>query len=209
MESLRQAETFSPADILSAGAMCFIYTLHASNDPECRPRYVGFTINPKKRSYQHNSTQSSGRKKLWAQEVRASGGKVILTIVFRFRSDCATERGIVEGGFVALYKNRFPDLLNEGGIGNGVASCSASHRASISRGNKGKKKSPEHAAKCRVARLGIPHTPEIRKKISESGKGKKRTLEQLERYRNAARKRYADPVQKAKFDAARKLRHTK
>lgn len=199
---MKPRQTFSEADLLSAGAsFCYIYTLHASNDPERRPRYVGFTIDPKRRQYQHSSTQTSGSKKAWAKAVRASGGRVILSVVFQFRSDDAGERGVIEATFIEKYRSLYPDLLNDGGAGNGVAKMTARHRAAISKGNKGKRKSPEHAAKARVARLGIPHSPEIRKKISEGGRGKKRTPEQLERYRQAAAKRWADPdVKKAHFD---------
>lgn len=185
--------TFAPSDLLSTGATCYIYTLHASNDPECRPRYVGFTINPKRRNYQHNSTQNSGGKKDWAQQVRASGGRVIIKVVFQFRSDCQTERGVIEATYIERYRALFPDLLNEGGAGNGVAKMTQQHRDKISRGNKGKPKSPEHAAKCRTARLGIPHSLEIKKKISEGGKGKKRTPEQLEKYRAATARRWLNP----------------
>jgi hypothetical protein len=40
---------------------------------------------------------------------------------------------------------------------------------------KGKPKSPEHAEKCRVARLGKKHSDSTKKKISESHKGRKIT----------------------------------
>lgn len=201
-------QMFSRADLLSAGAqLCYIYTLHASNDSERRPRYVGFTIDPKRRQYQHSSTQTSGSKKAWTRAVRASGARVILTIVFQFRSDDTSERSTIEATFIEKYRALYPDLLNDGGAGNGVAKMSDRHRQAISKGNKGKKKSPEHAAKARIARLGIPHSPEIRKKISERGRGKKRTPEQLQRYRQAAAKRWADPeVTKAFFDKLREKR---
>ena len=204
-------QTFSEADLLSAGAtVCYIYILHASNDPECRPRYVGFTVNPKRRQYQHSSNQTSGSKKAWAKSVRASGGRVILTIVFHFRSDDTSERGTVEATFIEKYRSLYPDLLNDGGAGNGVARMTQRHRDAISRANKGKILSPTHAAKARVARLGIPHSEEIRKKISESGRGKKRTPEQLDRYRQAAAKRWRDPkATKDFFDNLRKKRAEK
>ncbi len=183
-----------------------------------------------------------------------------MTVIFQFRSDNLAERGIVEGSFIDLYRRKFPDLLNDGGAGNGIAPCSEAqkeavrkanlgqkrssetrklissyskgripskearermsasqrgrklsqaHKDAIGRGHKGKKLTPEQAERCRKLRLGVPHTEEVKNKISAGGKGKKRTPEQIQRYRLAAQKRYADPVQRAKFDAARKLRHSK
>lgn len=186
--------SFSEADLLSAGAtLRFIYILHASNDPECRPRYVGLTNNPKKRLGNHNCKNVNGRKVSWIKSVKQSGGKIVMKVVFTFRSDDLTECSIQEALFIEKYRSEYSDLLNDGAAGVGIAKMTKWHKAAISRGNKGKKKSPEHAAKCRVARLGIPHSDEVRRKISQSGKGKKRSPEQLENYRKAAALRWADP----------------
>lgn len=188
--------------------MCYIYTLHASNDPECRPRYVGFTRDPKRRASQHNGAQNNGRKKAWAKGVLSSGGKVVLRIIFSFRSDNLSEQGIIEAGFIEKYRFLYPDLLNDMGAGNGIARCSEkqketvrqallgmkrppgrklsqAHKEAISRGNKGKKKKPEHAAKCRIARLGIPHSDEVKKKIGDWSRGKKKSAVTIERMKQA------------------------
>lgn len=194
-------QTFSPSDLLTTGTIRCVYTLHASNDPQSKPRYVGITNNPKIRASNHNCPKNNGRRGKWVRELISAGAKAVITVVFKFRSDDLKECTIIEAQFIENYRAQYSDLLNDAGAGIGIAKMSKWHKDAISRGNKGKKKSPEHAAKCRVARLGIPHSPEIRKKISEGGKGKRRSPEQRENYRKAWVKRKQE---EALFEAAQK-----
>lgn len=118
-------QTFSEADLLSAGAqLCYIYTLHASNDPERRPRYVGFTCRPNNRESEHHRTQKNGRKGKWVEQLLSIGERAILTIVHCFRSDDFVERGVVEASWIETYRKKFSDLLNDHGAGNGLAKTS-------------------------------------------------------------------------------------
>lgn len=188
-------QSFRESDLLSAGAtLRYIYTLHASNDPTCRPRYVGITNNPKKRLGNHTCKNTNGRKASWVRAVRRAGGKILMTVVFTFRSEDLKECSIQEALFIEKYRRLYPDLLNDGAAGVGIAKMSNWHRAAISRGNKGKKKSPEHAAKCRIARLGIPHSDEVKNKIGAWSRGKKKSPETVERMRRAAQKRKWDRI---------------
>lgn len=116
-------QAFSEADLLSAGApLCFVYTLHASNDPKCRPRYVGFTRDPKERERRHNQRRKNGgRRALWIQEIRKQDARVVLTVIHSFRSDDLTECSIVEATWIEAYRQKFEDLLNDAGGGEGIA----------------------------------------------------------------------------------------
>lgn len=116
-------QTFLAADLLSVGAsFCYIYTLHASNDPECRPRYVGFTCDPKEREKRHNQRRKNGgRRALWIQELKTQEARVVLSVVHTFRSKDLGEWAVVEATWIEAYRKKFPDLLNDAGGGEGIA----------------------------------------------------------------------------------------
>lgn len=163
-------QTFSNADLLSAGATCYIYTLHASNDPECRPRYVGFTIRPKRRQIEHNSGFGVGRNGEWIRGLLAAGHKVVLTVIFKFRSDNITERGVVEATWIEKYRCQFSDLLNDAGGGSGVATVSMHCRKRNSESKKKYFRENPDATKRHsdVMRRRYLTDPEARKKISRA-----------------------------------------
>lgn len=140
-----------------------------------------------------------------------------MRVVFTFRSDDLKECSIVEASFMEKYRLEFPDLLNDGGAGVGICPCSPwlreirrksllgykrppgkkltqEHKEAISRGHRGKILSPEHAAKCRVARLGIPHSEEIRKKIGDWSRGKKKSPETITRMKQGWEKRKLNKI---------------
>lgn len=119
---MQPRQAFSNADLLSVGASrCYIYTLHASDDPTCRPRYVGFTCFPKRREKEHHRIHKNGRKGEWISELLSRNQRAVLTIVHTFRSDDFVERGVVEATWIESYRINFPDLLNDLGGGNGTA----------------------------------------------------------------------------------------
>lgn len=172
--------------------MCYIYTLHASNDPECRPRYVGFTTRLKRREIEHNTGREQGRKGVWAQRVLASGGHLVLKVVHAFVCDDAIGRSIIEADWIEKYRDEFPDLLNDSGGGDGVAVCS-----------------PELSAKKKLMHLGRKHTLETREKVRLSKLGKKRPPEVLEALRRANLGRKLSPEHRAKIsERSKKYRHS-
>lgn len=182
----QQMKSFAESDLLSAGAtLCYIYTLHASNDPECRPRYVGLTRNPKSRSRSHNFGIPHGRKGEWVKDVKASGGRVVLTVVFEFRSDNLSECGIVEGGFINTYREKYPDLLNDAGAGAGLALASEKTRQLISKASKGRKWTKEACDRVGALRKGKPLSEKHRQAISQGSMGKKLSPEHIAKNRVA------------------------
>lgn len=213
-------QTFSEADLLSAGAqLCYIYTLHASNDPTCRPRYVGFTINPKGREKQHYRKDSSGRKKKWICRLRENGHRAILTIVHCFRSDDLAERAIVEASWIESLRKRFPDLLNDCGGGRGIAVPSASHCKRKSEGQKRRFLDQAERKKISEQFRRYWSNPEARKKQSESqarrnanpaDRDKRRVSQkqrwasddEREKHREKLKQSYADPTVRKKHKAA-------
>lgn len=175
-------QTFSDADLLSAGAqLCYIYTLHASNDPERRPRYVGFTCRPNNRESEHHRAQKNGRKGEWVAQLLSLGQRAILTVVHSFRSDDFLERGVVEASWIEAYRSKFPDLLNDHGAGNGLAKTTEKLR---------KKRSEVMKKRCA--------DPNFRKQKSEQMK--RRYADPIERERlNAINKqRVTDPAYRQK-----------
>jgi hypothetical protein len=159
-------QSYSEADLLSAGAqLCYIYTLHASNDPQCRPRYVGFTINPKSRENSHNRIEKNGRKARWVEELKKVKAKAVLSIIYTFRSDDISERGIMEATWIELYREKFSDLLNDHGGGHGLSRCSESARLNMKRAAKERCSDPSYRARISGKIKQLWKDPEIRSQM--------------------------------------------
>lgn len=200
-------QTFSEADLLSAGAqLCYIYTLHASNDTECRPRYVGFTCRPNYRGSEHHRKQQHGRKGEWVRHLLSLGEKAVLTIVHVFRSDDLTERILMEASWIEYYQNKFPDLLNDMPAGVGVGKMSESYRKKRCEIMKRvcndpihrKKKSEE--MKCRYA------DPVQRAKMNEANRKRCASAADREKRSESMKKRWSDPVARKKQSETLKRR---
>jgi len=185
MNEPRQA--FSEADLLSAGApLCFIYTLHASNDLTCRPRYIGFTRNPKEREKRHfQKKKNSGRRGLWIQELKLQKARIVLTVIFSFRSKDLTECSIIEASWIESYRKKFPDLLNDAGGGEGLAQPSVSMR-------------------CKISEAIKKHFADPAKREAMSKKLKKFFSDPKQRERSSQIKKlfYQDPLARAKLSRA-------
>lgn len=184
----RQA-VFSEADLLSAGAdLCFIYTLHASDDPECRPRYVGFTCDPIERERRHNQRRKNGgRRALWIHGLKDKGARVVLTVIHKFRSSDLTECSIVEASWIECYRKKFPDLLNDAGGGEGIARPSESLRKKISQIVK------QHFS-----------NPQKRKEMSEKIKAFFSDPAQRRKMSERQKRLFSNPEMRAKMGAAQK-----
>lgn len=195
---------------------CYIYTLHASNDPTCRPRYVGFTCNPRLRELDHNCKKGKGRKYQWVKSVRAAGARVVLKIVFTFSSDDLTERKFVEASWISRHKRQFPDILNDGGVGQGILKTSSwlqgklqaryadpSYRAKLSAAKKIACKSPEFRAKMKEVVKARFADPEHRAKHQAALKHANNTPEMRAKRKELAKKQWERPEHRAKFLATR------
>lgn len=190
----QHAKSFSEADLLSAGApLCYIYTLHASNDPECRPRYVGFTCNPKKREKEHNGGWELGRKGDWTRALLKLGHKAVLVAVFTFRSDDIAERAAIEATWIESYRLKFSDLLNDAGGGSGIAKTSdwARRRNSESK-KKNYRDNPDKAKRHSEKMKAHYRSPEARKKSGEASK-RSWTEERRKKFSERSRKYWSNP----------------
>lgn len=195
-------QAFSEADLLSAGAqLCYIYTLHASNDPEKRPRYVGFSTRPKRRLIQHNGGWELGRKGDWTRALLKIGEKALLTVVHTFRSDDLAERAIIEASWIELYRSRFSDLLNDAGGGSGVAKTSewARRRNSESK-KKNYRDNPEKARRHSEKMKAHYSNPETRRKSGEAGK-RSWTEERRKKFSERSREYWANPENRKRKSA--------
>lgn len=183
-------QTFKSADLLSAGAqLCYIYTLHASNDPEKKPRYVGFTCRPNNRESEHHRAQRNGRKGEWVEHLISIGERAILTVVHTFRSDDFVERGVVEASWIESYRSKFPDLLNDHGAGNGLAKATEKLR---------KKRSEAMKRRCA--------DPLVRKKMSEDLKRRYADPVQREKLNTINRRQHSSEEAREKRRQKQKLR---
>lgn len=173
--------------------MCYIYTLHASNDPECRPRYVGFTRFVPKRKKAHLSGKEPARKGDWAREVIRSGGKIVFKVVHVFFSDDTHERGVIEAEWISRYREEFPDLLNDKGGGGGIANCSPERSRNISQAQKRRYQNPEAIEKNRQAILKYFEAPEAREKSRQAAFRRYSKSSEIEKMKAAQKKRYSRP----------------
>lgn len=198
-------DVFSEADLLYADATCcYIYTLHASNDPECRPRYVGFTINPKSRLNSHNGSKEHGRKAEWIRRLRCENARAVLTVIHIFRSDDLSERGIVEATWIEAYRGKFPDLLNDMGGGHGLAKCSESVRANMSASAKRRCADPEYRAKVSAKTKQVWENPKARATMTEANKKIWENQAVRAKHRASCTKRWSDPEARARKSAEAK-----
>lgn len=198
---------FHVANLL-AGTWCYIYTLHASNDPECRPRYVGFTTRLKRREIEHNTGRKSreGRKGEWVRALLSIGEHAILKAVYSFRSNDVTERGIIEGGWVKLHQEKYPDLLNDADGGYGLALCSLHLRAKRKVMNLGRKHSLETRKKVSLSKLGKKRPPHVIEILRKANLGRKQSAEQCAKRSQRMKGTTHSPEARAKISAANKGR---
>lgn len=187
-------QQFTEADLLSAGAqLCYIYTLHASNDPECKPRYVGFTCKPKKREKEHNGGWELGRKGDWSRALLEAGQCVVLTVVFSFRSDDLAERAAIEATWIESYRIKFPDLLNDAGGGSGIAKTSDWARQRNSESKKKNYRDNPNKAKQHSEKMKARYRdPEVRKKTGEASK-RGWTEERRKKFSERSKKYWENP----------------
>lgn len=178
---------------------CYIYTLHASNDPECRPRYVGFTVRLKRREAEHHF-QKKGRKGEWIYSLREVGARAVLTVIHTFISDDSSEKAIIEAEWIEKYRASYPDLLNDMGGGEGVAKCSPWTLLKLSKAVKKVWENPEYRNKRDKSHYS---DPDYRKKLSIS---KKKAVDPEFREKMSAemKQRFNDPELRAKYKEVRK-----
>ena len=140
----------------------FIYTL---SDPRTNEvRYVGKTVNPKKRFHEHVSPIKEQRegtyKRRWTAALRADGLKPTISIIDRIENSNDEDWQCRERFWISHYRRIGARLTNldSGGLN-------------------GKKMSEESKEKCRLIHLGKKRTPEAREKMRVAQLGKKRSLE--------------------------------
>lgn len=177
---------------------CYIYTLHASNDPECRPRYVGFTINPKNREKQSNGRRETGRKRNWIQNLRLQKCKVVLAVIYTFRSDDVVERGIIEDSWIELYQKKFPDLLNDLGGGQGVRKWPDGLRKKQSEAMKRRYTDESEREKAGNIFRKYWANPEAREKQKEAQKRRNADPAEREKRRVGQIRRFTNPEERKK-----------
>lgn len=193
-------------DLKGVGATCYIYTLHASNDPELRPRYVGFTRRLKRREIEHNTGGEQGRKGDWVRGLLAVGSRAVLTAIYTFQSDNARERAVVEAHWIAKYQSEYADILNDFGGGDGVAPCSNELRAKRSRQSLGRVLTAEHKAKVALSKIGKKREPRIIEAMRQANLGRRFSAERRAQMSAARMGKKASPETRAKISAANKGR---
>lgn len=154
-----------------------VYTLHDPREPGVI-RYVGWTIDPKKRLYKHISDAKLGRDQTycgnWKRSLLRDGVRPILTVIETGKGDGWKE---AEVRWVAHFQGRRLTNLTEGGEGTlGYKHRRKWHhtpeqKAKIGAAHRGRKHSSEAKANMREAHLGKKHTPEQTAKIAAANKG--------------------------------------
>ena len=134
--------------------MIYIYTL--SHPLTNEVRYVGKTINIKRRYKQHLYDKRNSYKANWVKSLRNDGLKPILTILETCNEDNWQEREI---HWIAQFDN-LTNFLNGGGV-NYKPSTSEETKEKIRQANLGKKHTKEHKDKLKDS--------SIKKRISIDG----------------------------------------
>ncbi len=172
------------------------FTVDSSNKTECKfkyksciymlecpisgePKYIGQTIDLKRRSSQHlYSLKNKCKKTSWVKNLKAKGLKPIITIL----EECKPEElNFWETHYISLYRSWGFNLKNHDLGGNSHLGRKASEETKLkmSLARKGKRFSEEHKAKIGLANKGKvkgPRTEETINKISKANKGKSKPL---------------------------------
>lgn len=160
----------------------YIYTL---SDPATGVvRYVGKTINPKKRLADHCSKRKSSRhKESWISSLRHKHQKPIMDII-----DCVdfVAWEFWEIHYISLFRSWGFDLVNHDKGGRGSASLETREKLRVA--STGRKQSSSAIAKTAAANRGRKNTEECKQRISEKLKGRKVPKDVLERRARAQSK---------------------
>ncbi len=193
-----------------------VYGLYNKNDPDKTIMYIGQTTKPLNTRLLNHKSHSKVKNYPVSKWVKSQKAIFIKALVRNAKKD------IDEIRLIKKYKKINPNLLNLcediGTTGHRWAlnkkarknisdghkglKLSKAHKEAISKGNSGKKRSPETIEKMRerMKKIGPPigglqkgdtHSLDARKKISEAHKGKPKSAEHKEKLRLAALKRWA------------------
>jgi predicted GIY-YIG superfamily endonuclease len=184
--------------------MIYIYLLR---DPFTKkPRYVGLSRKPQERLVQHCYMRGPNRHlNSWIRNLKLKDSRPALEILYRADSEELANR--MERYFIRVYKKDFPEIVNlttggEGGFRytgpkyvysseqlrrkseQQKAVMTPERRERMSRLFKGRKNpNPKGFISINIARTGIPLSKEHRAKISAANKGRKQTVENIEKFR--------------------------
>lgn len=188
----------------------FIYTLHDPREPDV-VRYVGWTIDPKKRLASHIRAARNLRDKThcgeWKHSLLEVGVEPVLVVIGR-GSGVGWEEA--ERRWIRYYRDvSEAELTNISAGGGGALGCrwtlsgevrAARREAGILRGfsEYARTRAVENAE----SRRGVPLTPEHRAKISAAHQGKKKPPEVVEKTASFWRGRSHSESTKAKLRAS-------
>lgn len=190
----------------------YIYSLR---DPlSLEVRYIGMTINPDKRLYDHTSAPSNDHRGHWLKTLKRVGVRPIMELLEAVPTSDVDE---AERWWIAKYKESGAKLTNIQAGGRAVSTAARERKGASLRG---RKRSPEacasisaglraslafraknslHITALNKKRAGKPLSLEHRRRVSEALKGKPKP----EKIRTLARlrmqQRWADPATREKM----------
>lgn len=189
-----------------------IYFIYVLSDPRDRkPRYVGYTIDPRNRLRDHlyRNSKHNPHKRHWIKKLAREGVKPLMEIV---ESGCGPWQD-AEQAWILGFRQAGCNLLNatsggEGSIGWHHSEETKIRLRELSLGNRnmvGKKLTPEWKENLRRSHLG-KLSDEQRKKLSLKFKGKPISEEHRRKIKLASQGRKWEPERRRKIIAALKGR---
>ena len=161
----------------------YIYVLRDPRDNEVR--YVGFTVNIKKRFHEHISEATRGiaksHKARWINVLLNLDLRPIIEVIERG----AGEWQSVEQYWIRHYRMQGARLTNATDGGDGTLNPSPETRKKLRQANLGRKHTPEAIEKTRQSNLGRKNSPEHIEKTRQAHLGRKHTPEHIEKNRQA------------------------
>lgn len=150
--------------------------IYALVDPrDWRPFYVGKANSPNKRLGQHTgrSHASSGqnaRKKARIDAIKSAGLSVSVEVIEMIKMSIWEER---EKYWIAEFRRIGFDITNLSDGGNGLDNHMKAAKLAMSLARKGKKRPPEACRNISLGKMGGTRSPEHRKSISDTLRGRK------------------------------------
>lgn len=161
----------------------YIYSLEDPRDGACR--YVGKTVSPRARFYDHINEKVNIHKREWIQSLKSLAMKPVMKFLEVIEDSNDEDWQPREVFWIQEMKRRGCCLTNIDGGGHAGKRVSDETKKKLSIANTGKKHTPESRLKMSLAKRGVKHSKEHSKNIGLASRGRKVSAEHIKRMNEA------------------------
>lgn len=186
------------------GVNVFIYALHDPRDGSLR--YIGKTVNLKRRFYGHANERAPSHKNHWIAQLKSLGLKPELRVLEVIENSDDRDWQEKEREWINRSRAAGHNLTNLDAGGNSGPNKSEATKEKIRKLKTGLRHTERTKKKMAATRTGHATSEETRRKISEAHKGMTHTEETRAKIRAARARQVITPATRAKLSAVAKGR---